>query len=530
MNASFRSLRTFCLLPLALSACFLGGCDTDSDSDSDSFSEPGEASEERTVATGLLQNGDFCTENMQCGSGRCDGPEGAQSCYSAIEYGGSCNENSDCVSGRCDGPEGAQTCHSAIDNGDACNENSDCMSGRCDGPEGAQTCHPEVANGGSCNEDSDCDSGRCDGPEGAQTCRAAVELGGYCNEASDCFSNICDPSTNKCTDVPVGYVSTGDECSDSSECASGYCTADQDGVNADAGICVRTIEAGNKRIDPAAWDTRLNEIEIAGCHNCYQPGNASGYQTYREVVRNIPALELDVRLCDGTWKVGHDGCGDNDRFYEKLEDYFTEIQRTLANDNYQFPIIVNLDFKNVLVSGQGGEGESMNALIANKFGDLVFSKNDLAEYNGLSTSQSFANSQWNHFRSKAQDNKDFWPTAIELRNRVIFVANHLTRSELDDMREYNNFFLGPALEFDSHVSGEISGYVADGQTVFANLAQDWGDCNGDLPGLVLEARMIGRCWDSDDSFALGTQWSYGSAIATDHDIEAQDVAYKIQRR
>ena len=288
----------------------------------------------------------------------------------------------------------------------------------------------------------------------------------------------------------------------------------------------------SKRINPGAWATRLNELYFAGCHNCYQPGNAEGHSVYRSVVRSIPALELDVRKCGNDWVVGHDGCDDNDRFYRNLDDYFTEIYRTLVNDKFQFPIIVNLDFKNNGLDGQGGDGEEMHNKIKNRFGSHVFTKNDLAAYNGLATDTDFANPSWEDFRRTAAEKTDFWPKTSEdvIKNKVIFVANHLVVTELEDVREFNTLFLAPQFIADYQVAGQILWFNADGQVVFGNLSQNDHKCEGDLPRLLSSARIISRCWDgtNPDSWFIEKQWDEQVAIGTHHNVESEPLQYKIR--
>ena len=228
--------------------------------------------------------------------------------------------------------------------------------------------------------------------------------------------------------------------------------------------------------------------------------------------------------------MGHDGCYDNDRFYRDLDDYFTEIYRTLVNDKFQFPIIVNLDFKNNGLDGRGGDGEEMNNIIKAKFGDRVFTKNDLAAYNGLDTSTDFANPSWDQFRDLAASRREFWPSVGQsvIRNKVIFVANHLLVTELQDIREYNTFFLAPQFISDGQVSGQILFFNADGQVVFGNLSQDAGKCQGDLPRLLSEARIISRCWDGSnpDTWFIEKQWENEVAIGTAHDVEGEPLEWK----
>jgi len=115
---------------------------------------------------------------------------------------------------------------------------------------------------------------------------------------------------------------------------------------------------------------------------------------------------------------------------------------------------------------------------------------------------------------------------------------------------FNTFFLAPSFVKDSEVSGSIGGvvrpYFAEGQTIFGNLSQDGGNtpnasvdifpfpgdidgkCKGDLPRLMHEARIISRCWDSDDTLPIPVQWSNRVSIGTDHDVEGQGLQYRIK--
>ena len=347
------------------------------------------------------------------------------------------------------------------------------------------------------------------------------------NKLRGAISNGDPPSVDSPKRALNNKARPGESCRNHSDCESSYCTGES--LEQD-GICVNQFELESKKIDPSVWESRINEIHWAGCHNCYQPENAEEFSTYREVVHGIPALELDVRECSGVWKVGHGSCNDNERFYEKLEDYFEDIRRTLVDDQFQLPIIVNLDFKNFFLSGKNSHGERMNVLISDKFGDRVFTKNDLAAYNDLSTDTDFSNPAWSQFRSKAAGNADFWPKAIEnvIRNKVIFVANHISNCEVSDIREYNTLFLGPSFDFDYQVSGDIPCVRDDGQVVFANLRQDGRKCEGDLPQKLSDARMISRCWDGSnpDSFFIEKQWLNDVAIGTSHNVQAEPLKYK----
>ena len=61
-----------------------------------------------------------------------------------------------------------------------------------------------------------------------------------------------------------------------------------------ANVCVKNEEIANKKIDPNAWDKRLNDINFFGCHNCYinLDEYSEGYDSYYQIVKEIPALEL----------------------------------------------------------------------------------------------------------------------------------------------------------------------------------------------------------------------------------------------
>ena len=138
----------------------------------------------------------------------------------------------------------------------------------------------------------------------------------------------------------------GETCRYNSDCESNYCTGENLNQN---GFCVTQLEVESKRINPGAWIAPLNLVHLAGCHNCYQPDNAKEFNNYRWVARGIPALELDVKMCDGDWVVGHDDCNDNNRFFRDLDDYFREILYTLGDDKFQFPIIFVLSISIVTI-------------------------------------------------------------------------------------------------------------------------------------------------------------------------------------
>lgn len=205
----------------------------------------------------LLKNGEQCTSDNQCKSGKCDndtnrcihdGPFGELDDY--------CSDNGQCISGwcyydRCRQPMGVLStcvenyeclsgfcnsgnCGRLRDNGEWCYSHEQCQSKRCDigswwGPDNSEKCIPVDGTGVSgedfCDHNNQCQSGWCY----ASRCRTTKGNGIDCSSDEECQSKRCDvgswwgpDNSGKCISND-GEGKPGEFCDHDNQCQSGWC-------------------------------------------------------------------------------------------------------------------------------------------------------------------------------------------------------------------------------------------------------------------------------------------------------------------
>jgi hypothetical protein len=155
----------------------------------------------------LGQEGDECTDNVECCSAFCDDGQCSPQAGNCDDVGAACAAGSTCCSGRC-GEDG--TCAA-----------------------GVASCQPL---GGSCDTAADCCSLGCDAGECGEELCATIEE--ECTGDSDCCSNDCDPDSGKCKFMGMCRPA-GETCMADSGCCSQNCVdfGDGDMRCAAGGIC-----------------------------------------------------------------------------------------------------------------------------------------------------------------------------------------------------------------------------------------------------------------------------------------------------
>ncbi|KFA89001.1 hypothetical protein [Archangium violaceum] len=169
----------------------------------------------------LQPDGSPCTSAAQCISSRCE--EGT--CTATVPPGGGCTRDADCESpGRCE----RGRCQ--LPDGQSCTGDAQCLSGRCVGG----SCRARVSPGGRCGSSSDCEpparceSNRCVLREGA-SCSRGTEC-----ESGNCQSGICRPecfppcgpgrtcSRGRCA-IVRRHCDDNSDCESPMRCSDGTC-------------------------------------------------------------------------------------------------------------------------------------------------------------------------------------------------------------------------------------------------------------------------------------------------------------------
>ena len=235
------------------------------------------------VDPGCLALGDTCTRNEDCGSGMCTNVDGASICVrgcdprspvAACPFGFHC-ETTGCGTGLCAPGEGA------LPDGEACTTDVDCASGRCATVAGVArcgrqcnvgaedcasglACEPEADGcgtcapydvvtvplpfGAPCEANGDCASMQCVSGEGAGSSFCSRACGGEmgCGSGFRCRAGTC---------VRGDLRAPGDACVHPDDCASGascvtvgpeqFCAAEC-GAGCEEGFVCETTDAGSR--------------------------------------------------------------------------------------------------------------------------------------------------------------------------------------------------------------------------------------------------------------------------------------------
>lgn len=233
--------------------CVASGC-------GNSVLESGEACDDGNASTGdgcdalcLLELGENCSSNSECGSGFCEAATGTCAC----------NDQLDCPLGQvCDTHASANVCVLAgcqnfvLESGEACDDGNASTGDGC-----SATCKLEL--GESCFAGGDCDSGTCDGTAAICVCDQDGDCltGQVCNTGAEppictapgCGNSLLEPG-EACDD---GGTASGDgcdalclkeldePCAVGTECASGscdgtalVCTCNDDGDCSGSDLCL----------------------------------------------------------------------------------------------------------------------------------------------------------------------------------------------------------------------------------------------------------------------------------------------------
>ena len=188
-----------------------------------------------TVTPTVCDDGDTCTEQDACASGKCVG--------AAVK----CDDGDPCTDDSCDKVKGCVSGPNKgyCDDGDACTEKDLCSGGKCAGQ--AVKCD----DGNPCTDDS------CDKAKGCvtQANQSKCDDGDACTKDDVCAASTCEGAkikcddSNPCTDDTCdqvkGCVSSnntagcddGDACTESDACANGSCAAGKKLVCDDGNVC-----------------------------------------------------------------------------------------------------------------------------------------------------------------------------------------------------------------------------------------------------------------------------------------------------
>ncbi len=298
-------------------------------------------------------------------------------------------------------------------------------------------------------------------------------------------------------------------------------------------------------IHERVWDTPFNEIAQVACHNCYE-SKYSG--SFKAVLDHIRTIELDIHDQDSSpylrktkgnsWFVRHEAIeypytenNDNKNncsgMIKDLEACLKDIQAWRAQNPGHFPITIVIDKKEAWGSeGKERSPQQLDNLFIRVFtgqNDLskvepamieanIFTPHDLAKYVKHDGSEPMTT-----FIAKRN-----WPTAGELKGKVILVLNQNNRWEHEVYFRTNRkargetakqvvttplmFISPPAQSKDEvtrppQVGGEAASWV---------LMNNMEAIHADKAADVFAARHIGRVWGRDD-------WTFtGMPSTTDH--------------
>jgi hypothetical protein len=150
--------------------CVDGACPNACDNDADCL---GSAHCAGGICQGDLPDGQSCTGDDQCISGRCI----SNTCQTPLVNGEPCTEDVQCASRQCIG----NVCTSELPNGEPCTAHNQCQSGHCI----AGICDVGLGDGTICSDNVECQSGYCL----ESICRPAT--GGQCQFNTECPSGLC---------------------------------------------------------------------------------------------------------------------------------------------------------------------------------------------------------------------------------------------------------------------------------------------------------------------------------------------------
>ena len=177
-------------------------------------------------------------------------------------------------------------------------------------------------------------------------------------------------------------------------------------------------------IHPDAWTTPINQVSQVACHNCYEP-EIFDYPL-PEALNHIKAIELDIwdqstfllgNGISGSWFVRHNPysySGSNSNHNncsgsQFLTDCLNDIHLWSNSNPDHFPITLFLDKKQSWSRPHEGRApRDLFELLERKLGDKLYLPKQQAILNDL---------------EKRTPARWIWPTAEELRGRIIVVIN-----------------------------------------------------------------------------------------------------------
>lgn len=183
----------------------------------------------------------------------------------------------------------------------------------------------------------------------------------------------------------------------------------------------------SSEIHQDAWDKPFNQISQVACHNCYEPEIFN--HPLVESLNHIKAIELDIwdeavfllgGGSPGKWYVRHGifssysisglyGNHNNCNGDQFLEDCLTDIRQWSNSNPGHFPLTLFLDKKQSWSTPEEGRTpQDLFNLLDRKLGKKLYLPKEQAELNNLNN---ITPAQW------------IWPTANELRGRIIVVIN-----------------------------------------------------------------------------------------------------------
>ena len=235
-----------------------------------------------------IEDGNPCAADGECASGVCDMNEMPPICEPAGSCGnGELDATESCDDGNLTTGDGcSNVC--LLEDGEPCTDNVQCVSAICDGVD-SNSCEPANACGNGALEGNEaCDDGDTAAGDGCGP-ECLFELGaGPCDDDAQCESTICDTvGSNSCEPVNVcgngtletgevcddGNASSGDgcgqrclfelgagPCADGAQCGSGTCN-----TMAAAPVCAESNACGNGFLDDNEVCDDGNLVRGDGC-------------------------------------------------------------------------------------------------------------------------------------------------------------------------------------------------------------------------------------------------------------------------
>ena len=215
------------------------------------------------VVTGCLA----CQVNADCGPGNfCHLPIGTTGeCVTPRPNGQACTVNGQCQSGKC----GEGVCRTACNNDAGCPDADFCFGGGC---------KRKLVNGSACVEDRVCRTDICD-----VTCAACVRNEGC---TANQYCNVVVGGANSCSNKR----GNGNGCGANFECSGGACVSGQcrTACNNDAGCsgtqfchlggCIPKLSNGNACVEDRVCSSDVCDL---ACVDCVGDGDCSGGQVCR---------------------------------------------------------------------------------------------------------------------------------------------------------------------------------------------------------------------------------------------------------